>query len=91
MALYVLAVLQHVGKNKSIYLVEYQWLFLCASAGGAVRSVLELAGVQNVLAKRLGSRSCLNNARVTLKALSELRTMDDYAAARGIPLEYMLS
>lgn len=60
-------------------------------AGGAVRSVLELAGVQNVLAKRLGSRSCLNNARVTLKALSELRTMDDYAAARGIPLGYMLS
>jgi small subunit ribosomal protein S5 len=60
-------------------------------AGGAVRSVLELAGVQNVLAKRLGSRSCLNNARVTLKALSELRTMDDYAAARGIPLDYMLS
>jgi small subunit ribosomal protein S5 len=56
-----------------------------------VRSVLELAGVQNVLAKRLGSRSCLNNARVTLKALSELRTMDDYAAARGIPLDYMLS
>lgn len=60
-------------------------------AGGAVRSVLELAGVQNVLAKRLGSRSCLNNARVTLKALGELRTMDDYAAARGIPLDYMMS
>ncbi|WIA22538.1 hypothetical protein OEZ86_009528 [Tetradesmus obliquus] len=60
-------------------------------AGGAVRSVLELAGVQNVLAKRLGSRSCLNNARVTLKALAELRTMDDYAAARGIPLDYMMS
>lgn len=59
--------------------------------GGAVRSVLELAGVQNVLAKRLGSRSCLNNARVTLKALGELRTMDDYAAARGIPLDYMMS
>lgn len=60
-------------------------------AGGAVRSVLELAGVQNVLAKRLGSRSTLNNARVTLKALSELRTMEDYAAARGLPLDYMLS
>jgi ribosomal protein S5 len=32
-----------------------------------VRAVLELAGVQNVLGKRLGSRSTLNNARVTLK------------------------
>eukprot|EP00775_Hariotina_reticulata_P008558 gene8558-8740_t len=60
-------------------------------AGGAVRSVLELAGVQNVLAKRLGSRSCLNNARVTIKALESLRTMNDYAAARGLPLDYMLS
>lgn len=63
----------------------------CCCTGGAVRAVLELAGVKNVLAKRLGSRSCLNNARVTLKALSEVRTMDDYAAARGIPLEYMMS
>jgi len=60
-------------------------------AGGAVRSVLELAGVQNVLAKRLGSRSMLNNARATVKALQSLRTMEDYAAARDIPVEYMLS
>jgi small subunit ribosomal protein S5 len=55
-----------------------------------VRAVLELAGVQNVLGKRLGSRSTLNNARVTLKALSALRTLDDYAEARGVPLDYLL-
>jgi small subunit ribosomal protein S5 len=60
-------------------------------AGGAVRAVLELAGVQNVLGKRLGSRSTLNNARVTLKALGQLRTLGDYAEARGVPLDYMLS
>jgi len=60
-------------------------------AGGAVRAVLELAGVQNVLGKRLGSRSTLNNARVTLKALGQLRTLSDYAEARGVPLDYMLS
>ncbi len=59
-------------------------------AGSSVRSVLELAGVKNVLAKRLGSRSQLNNARVTLKALSELRTLDDVARARGLPLQYLL-
>jgi small subunit ribosomal protein S5 len=53
--------------------------------------VLELAGVQNVLGKRLGSRSTLNNARVTLKALGQLRTLSDYAEARGVPLDYMLS
>jgi small subunit ribosomal protein S5 len=60
-------------------------------AGGAVRSVLEVAGVKNVLAKRLGGRSALNNARATIKALGSLRTMEDYAEGRGIPVEYMLS
>lgn len=59
-------------------------------AGGAVRSVLELAGVQNVLAKRLGSRSMLNNARVTVQALSELRTLDEVAHARDLPLQALL-
>ncbi|GBF92310.1 30S ribosomal protein S5 [Raphidocelis subcapitata] len=59
-------------------------------AGGAVRSVLELAGVQNVLAKRLGSRSMLNNARVTVQALSELRTLDEVARARDLPLQALL-
>lgn len=57
-------------------------IFLC---------VIHPAGVQNVLGKRLGSRSTLNNARVTLKALGQLRTLSDYAEARGVPLDYMLS
>ena len=59
-------------------------------AGGAVRSVLELAGVQNVLAKRLGSRSVLNNARVTVKALEQLRTLGDVARTRDVPLQSLL-
>lgn len=42
-------------------------------AGGAVRSVLELAGVPNVAAKMLGSRSKLNNARATVMALRQLK------------------
>lgn len=56
-------------------------------AGGAVRTVLELAGVKNVLAKQLGSDNPLNNARAAVDALSGLRTFSDVAEERGIPLE----
>lgn len=41
-------------------------------AGAAVRSVLELAGVQNILAKQFGSSSLLNNAKATILALNSL-------------------
>jgi small subunit ribosomal protein S5 len=56
-------------------------------AGGAVRTVLELAGVKNVLAKQLGSDNPLNNARAAVNALSALRTFAEVAEERGIPLE----
>eukprot|EP00195_Chlamydomonas_chlamydogama_P012193 CAMPEP_0202899994 /NCGR_PEP_ID=MMETSP1392-20130828/9370_1 /ASSEMBLY_ACC=CAM_ASM_000868 /TAXON_ID=225041 /ORGANISM="Chlamydomonas chlamydogama, Strain SAG 11-48b" /LENGTH=694 /DNA_ID=CAMNT_0049586301 /DNA_START=96 /DNA_END=2180 /DNA_ORIENTATION=- len=59
-------------------------------AGGAIRSVLELAGVQNVLAKRIGSRSQLNNARATVKALQQLKTLNEVAKYRGIPMDQLL-
>lgn len=56
-------------------------------AGGAVRTVLELAGVRNILAKQLGSNNPLNNARAAVNALSTLRTLGDVAEERGIPIE----
>lgn len=56
-------------------------------AGGAVRTVLELAGVKNVLAKQLGSDNPLNNARAAVEALATLRTFADVAEDRGIPLD----
>ncbi len=56
-------------------------------AGGAVRTVLELAGVRNILAKQLGSNNPLNNARATINALQTLRTFADVASDRGIPIE----
>lgn len=56
-------------------------------AGGAVRTVLELAGVRNVLAKQLGSDNPLNNARAALDALDSLRTLAEVAEERDIPVE----
>jgi small subunit ribosomal protein S5 len=41
-------------------------------AGGAIRSVLELAGIQNISAKQFGSSNILNNAKATILALNSL-------------------
>jgi small subunit ribosomal protein S5 len=60
-------------------------------AGGAVRTVLELAGVKNILAKQLGSSSPLNNARAAINALATLRTVGEVARARGITLEQLFN
>ena len=59
-------------------------------AGGAVRAVLELSGVENILSKSLGSKSPLNAANATLNALKSLRTFKEVAAVRGISVKDML-
>ncbi|KAK4589893.1 hypothetical protein RGQ29_020466 [Quercus rubra] len=56
-------------------------------AGGAVRIVLELAGVENALGKQLGSNNALNNARATVVAVQQMRQFRDVARERGIPME----
>ena len=52
-------------------------------AGGAVRAVLSAAGVRDVLTKSLGSSNVLNVAGATLKALRQLKRVEDEAAHRG--------
>ncbi len=58
-------------------------------AGGAVRTVLELAGVRNVLAKQLGSSNPLNNARAAIEALASLRTLAEVAEEREISIQQL--
>lgn len=43
-------------------------------AGSSIRTVLELAGIKNILSKQLGSKNLLNNARATIQGLSTLRS-----------------
>lgn len=52
-------------------------------AGGAMRAVLELAGVQNVLAKCYGSTNPVNVVRATFEGLRGMRSPDQVAARRG--------
>ena len=53
-------------------------------AGSAVRTVLELAGIQNILTKQLGSNNILNNARATVNGLINLRTLQQAAQDRDL-------
>jgi small subunit ribosomal protein S5 len=59
-------------------------------AGGAARAVLELAGIENILSKALGSNSPLNVARATINALKQLRTFEEIARTRGLTVSAMI-
>ena len=53
-------------------------------AGGAVRIVLEVAGIKNVIAKQLGSDNLLNNARASISTLTKLTTRSEVLKKRDI-------
>lgn len=55
-------------------------------AGGAMRAVLEIAGIHNVLAKSMGSSNPHNVVKATLDALSKLRSPLDIAKQRGLSI-----
>jgi small subunit ribosomal protein S5 len=56
-------------------------------AGGAMRAVLEAAGVKNILAKAVGSRNPINLVRATIKGLQAMHSPSKIAAKRGKKLE----
>jgi len=56
-------------------------------AGGAMRAILELAGVHNVLAKCYGSTNPVNVVRATFKGLQHMRSPEEIAAKRGKTVE----
>ncbi len=56
-------------------------------AGGAVRAVLECAGVHDILAKSLGSDNAINVVHATVAALQLLQRPEEVAARRGLPIE----
>jgi small subunit ribosomal protein S5 len=59
-------------------------------AGGAMRAVLELAGVENVLAKCYGSTNPVNVVRATVKGLASMASPEDVAAKRGKSVDEIL-
>ena len=60
-------------------------------AGGAMRAVLESAGIKNVLAKSQGSSNPHNVVKATINALASLRDANSVAQQRGISLEKVLN
>lgn len=56
-------------------------------AAGGVRAILELAGVQDVLTKSLGSSNPHNSIKATLRGLLAMEDASTVAARRGIPVE----
>ena len=59
-------------------------------AGGPVRAVLELAGVQDILSKSLGSNTPINMVRATINGLENLKTVERVAELRGKTVEEIL-
>ncbi len=59
----------------------------CVIADGAMRAVLEVAAVHNVLSKAYGSTNLITNVRATIDALVDVKSPEMVAAKRGLTVE----
>lgn len=59
-------------------------------AGAGVRAVVELAGIKDLISKTHGSNNPVNVTQAALLALSQLESVEEVAARRGLPVERVL-
>jgi small subunit ribosomal protein S5 len=94
----------HISLNKHTIHHEITWSYGASKifmkpaqdgtgiiAGGAMRAVLEVLGVRNILAKSIGSTNPSNIVRATIGALTNVQTPDYVAAKRGKTIAHILA
>ena len=59
-------------------------------AGGAARIIFDLAGINDILSKSLGSKTAINVVRATFAGLESLRTVESVSKLRGVPAENLV-
>ena len=59
------------------------------AAGGAVRAVMELAGIGDITSKSLGSNTPINVVRAAMDGLSQLKSAEQVASLRGVSVQHL--